>query len=179
LVQNLKTTIEESEAANVVVVLLISGLLFLAFGINRARVTSFKWGDWQAGTEGEAEEAPLQRLSAEPEKAIAVLEAADNDTAPPPGSQPTKAATRCVTLGNKTYPVYPLNAVPIEVLRDLFVNWPESVGKLPPDFSRFQYAARKPGQGNNPWIIKFADCSPIGFSYGRGGVRVKSMDEAA
>jgi hypothetical protein len=88
-------------------------------------------------------------------------------------------ASKSFKLGGVAYPVYKLEAVPVRLLRDLFDRWPDKAGKLPKDFSSFQYALRKSKQGNHPWILQFSERPPLALSYGRGGLRVKLLDEEA
>jgi hypothetical protein len=82
-------------------------------------------------------------------------------------------------LGPLELPVYQPDAIPLSVLADLFEHWPgDTPGERPHYLSSIEFAARKPGKGNNPWIIKVKGVTdPMVVSSGRGNVRVRPLQQ--
>ncbi len=73
-----------------------------------------------------------------------------------------------VKIKGEDHRIYSLDSIPWRVLGDLFTNWPREY-PIPRDLSTFEFAARKDGKGNHPWIIKFRDNPAYIVSYGGHG----------
>ena len=61
--------------------------------------------------------------------------------------------------------VFELKDVPLRVISDALNNWPAN-NPLPNNLAEFEFATRKQGKGNHPWILKFNGCKPVTISYG-------------
>lgn len=90
--------------------------------------------------------------------------------------EPEAAPTGAVVVGNEAEAVYRLDAVPRFVFDDLFANWPDQYPK-PSNFSAFEFALRRKGAGNNPWILKFRDLPALRVSYGGQGKTTPTVSE--
>jgi hypothetical protein len=73
------------------------------------------------------------------------------------------------------YGVYEIAALPEDVIKDLLNNWPSEAGAKPTSYD-FEWALRKRGPGNLPWIIKFRGRRTVRVSYGGQGKRAPTVE---
>jgi hypothetical protein len=183
-----------SDPSSVVTVVLVAGIILIVVGLNGVRFGRVTVGSF--GVEGSDEKQAAQQFSdAIPAEALkeavegtkqVIEEASHTAEVTTPLSVevqesdliPTKDEIETIPLpGVGRLPVYPLVAIPLRVLISLFVEWPFRPEELPKDLSEFEFALRKMGKGNHPWIIKFKNIEqPIVVSLGGGGIRVRPLE---
>jgi len=156
-------TVESPREHNEVLLLLGAASFFLFFwGVNGLRLSRFAVGP----VSGEAKPKELQaaeEYASTDEKPIDIVvgKAEAGEAEAEPGTAPRGT----VLISDEAKAIYPLNAVPTRVILDLLRCWPEELCK-PSDLSTFEFAARKTGRGNHPWIVKFRDTPAVRVSYG-------------
>lgn len=79
--------------------------------------------------------------------------------------EPTEVPSSYLNAADGQYAVYKLTELPIAVITDALTSWPGNAAK-PEDLSGFEFATRKTGKGNHPWMLKFKGARAIVVSYG-------------
>jgi hypothetical protein len=158
----------------VVSVLAVSGFAFLVL------CTIGKLGRVGIGPlEADFREDPKEFVENLPRDTLRRLQGEEEAEPLPPGEigEPVPAGNPVETIRTEegSLSVYPLTSVPPRVLGDLFSKWPEGQ-PLPKDLSTFEFALRKEGKGNHPWVVKFAgDDTLLVVSRGKGGPKVNRV----
>lgn len=141
-----------------------SALILFFWGINGLRILRISVGSVSAEAKSDEVKAALAYANTEQKpKEVSLAEKKQADE-----TEPRTEANSLVRIADEAEAVYPLTAVPMTVLNDLLTHWPRDV-PLPKDLSTFEFASRKTGRGNFPWIIKFKDAPAIRVSYGGYG----------
>lgn len=145
------------------VVLLAAGAIFLViWAANGLKFTTFKAGPF----EGEAQPPEMKAALGwsdtlqEPLDVIPPVHKLVKKDVEPRGKE-----EGFVELYGETEAIYSLEAVPTQVIKDLLDNWPYDQ-QFPIHLAAFEFAARKLGEGNHPWTIKFKNLPAIRVSYG-------------
>lgn len=148
-----------------------AGIVLLFWSLNGLRLTRFGLGTLSVDM------APSEQKAAEEyAKSSQAPQAVTLPKEAPVESEPAAAPTGAVVVGNEAEAVYPLDAVPRFVFEDLFASWPGQYPK-PPNFSAFEFALRRKGSGNHPWIVKFRDLPALRLSYGGQGKTSATVSE--
>ncbi|MBT9610552.1 MAG: hypothetical protein IV110_10965 [Aquabacterium sp.] len=157
-----KVTTTEQARTEVAILLAAVGSVILFLGINGSKLSKLTVGSVTAETrtpEVKAAEATA-RDKTKPQ------EVTPPDADPPEEeTQPTSTPEGKVILDNTALSVFSRDAVPERVLQDALDRWP-TPDKKPTDLSLLEFAARKSGKGNHPWVLKFTGFEPVKVSYG-------------
>ena len=81
-------------------------------------------------------------------------EAAEGTLPPEPGEAP---ATSTVHIGGKDHVVHDLKDVPLRVVADLVGQWENEGRQGRWSLGQLEYALRRLGRGNHPWLLHFRD----------------------
>lgn len=149
------------------------GLLMVYLGINGVRMTRVSIGTVSASSDEPGKRAEEYAKSRQPSTKVEV-DAPDQPAEAE--TEPTRTSDQLVVIDSEEETVYSLNAVPLRVLGDLLANWPTDHAK-PRDFSAFEFATRKTGRGNHPWLFKFRDLPGIRVSYGGQGKTEATVEQ--
>jgi hypothetical protein len=68
-----------------------------------------------------------------------------------------EASLRTVAVSGEPHVVHRLTDVPMRVIGDLVDYWKESGLQGRWTLGRLEYALRRPGRGNHPWLLQFRD----------------------
>lgn len=146
-------------------ILLFGGAaVFLAFvGLNGLRLTAFAFGP-VSGESKSSEVKAAEAYASGDQRVVEVdVPAGDlHEEEPAPAAAPQGS----VIISGEAEAVYPVAAVPTRILNAVLGNWPFGDIARPNDLSTFEFAIRKTGRGNHPWIVKFRDAPAIRVSYG-------------
>lgn len=157
-----KVTITEQPRNEIAMLLFGIGAAMLFLGINGSRLSKLTVGAVTAETrspEVKAADDTAKKNEKPKEVTPPEVEPPEEET------QPTTNPEGKVILENTAMSVFSRDAVPERVLQDALDRWPMSSAK-PKDLSQLEFAARKSGKGNHPWILKFTGFEPIKVSYG-------------
>ena len=158
--KTVSTVASPRDSTELSVLFVAAGLLLFTWALNGLRLTRVSW----AGMEAEAGAPELQAAktnAAEDTPIQEVTVGVDKDTEPEESVVPKGK----VFIHKETELVYSLEALPLFVMEDLFKVWPTDLQK-PESFSEFEFASRRKGKGNMPWLIKFQGLPNIKVSYG-------------
>lgn len=160
--KNIIKIIEKPSDFNYLVIflLLISSIFFLIVSNGyKIKSLSFKDTTITLNDYEEREEEIKQALSS-PNPIIENVP--ENVIDPLPDSVGTK-----IRVGDEDEYIYSAESLPVKIVVYLLSNegkWPEEVGKpklIKDLINKIDYCARKKGQGNHPWKIKFKDLDTI------------------
>ncbi len=114
-----------------------------------------------------------------PDQCEAVSSTAANLTVSGPDDSPSPVAPpRSVIPGaEEDYGFYEVDGVPDSVVLASLRKWPPTMGTKP-SRATFEWALRKRGQGNHPWLLKFRDRDVVRVSYGGQGKRGPTVQRA-
>lgn len=147
------TVIKQSESpaemATPFTVVFVAASGLLLYVINGYRITKLAAGGVEAEAALSAGEKADEYFTTE--SPDAAIETNKVDNASP---EPTEAPSKVLTTNGESFSVFELTDIPFAVIADAISNWPESTPK-PKNLAEFEFATRKQGKGNHPWIIKF------------------------
>ncbi len=156
----IKQSESPAEMATPFTVVFVAASGLLLYVINGYRITKLAAGGVEAEAVPSAGEKAVEYFTTEsPDAAIATNEV-DNDS-----PEPTEAPSKVLTSHGDSFSVFELTDIPFTVIADAIGNWPDSTPQ-PKNLAEFEFATRKQGKGNHPWIIKFNGCQPVKVSYG-------------
>jgi hypothetical protein len=148
-----------TDTTTLAIVLVSSAIGLWGYALNGLRIVRFGVGSLTADASGPASKAGAFFAQENP-KTIPVAPIED------PAPEPTESEEGTIIHNGEKLAVYKLDSLPLKVLIDALTNWPGGAEKRPVDLATFEFAARKPGQGNNPWTIKFRGKDAVSVSYG-------------
>lgn len=139
------------------------GTLLFAFALNGRKLSSLKMGEAEANFSEAAKELAEGVPDGEPSGASTAGDVAPAGTLPASGANTT-------TVHSKEMAIIGAADVPVQVLQD-FLAKVKDLGEqaVPKSLSEIEYAARRTGRGNHPWIFKVKGCELISLSYGGQG----------
>ncbi|MGI5940193.1 MAG: hypothetical protein ACOX8V_05850 [Thermoleophilia bacterium] len=163
--EGLVTKVVEAQGDHLeLVVLLAAGAIFLViWAANGLKFTTLKAGLFEGVAQPPEMKAALgwsNTLQEPLDVSPPIHKLAKTDNVEPRGKE-----EGFVELHGETEAIYSLEAVPTQVIKDLLNNWPYDQ-QFPIHLSAFEFAARKLGEGNHPWTIKFKNLPAIRVSYG-------------
>lgn len=145
------------------ITLVAAGCTLLVFGLNGLPIAGGKWGsfDFKFGRAARAAKRYEKAHAAKP------IESPEIDRPRDDAPEPVGQHVTTIALEDGEHEAYDLFAVPPKVLADAILGWPG--GSPPSSLLTFQFAARKPGQGNNAWKLKFEGNDLVTVTYGGQG----------
>jgi hypothetical protein len=155
-----KTTVSSADTVMPAVVLFVTGIAILLYGVNGLRITRLTAG----GVSAETTSPVVQRAEDYYEKPDGV-ESLPVNAKSSESPEPTQPPAQVLKTANEDLNVYELADVPTTVIKDALDNWP-STETLPSNLGEFEFASRRRGKGNNPWTLKFRGRKPVVVSYG-------------
>lgn len=166
----IKQSESPAELATPFTVVFVAASALLLYVINGYRITKLAAGGVAAEAVPSAGEKADQYFKTEtPDTAIATKQVEDESP------EPTEAPSKVVTANSESLAVFELADIPFSVIADAIRNWPTETPK-PQNLAEFEFATRKQGKGNHPWIIKFNGCKPVKVSYGGRGKTESTVD---
>jgi len=143
---------------------IVTGSVLFLFCMNGTRLSKFTIGSVSA------ESRPAEVIAADQaaRKGTKLKEIAVIDNPSEEDTQPKAPEAGNAILSQTALSIYSRDAVPARVLQDALDAWPDESTR-PTNLSMLEFAARKPGKGNNPWILKFSGSAPVRVSYGGRG----------
>ncbi len=159
-----KNTTSEVARTELAVLCTAIGSILLLIGANGSRFTKLTLGS--ASFEARTPEVKAADKTAREQPNVKDVQPAVEPSAEE--TEPVAPQSGNAILSNTALSVFSRDAVPARVLQDALDLWPDPKTK-PRDLSTLEFAARKPGKGNYPWILKFANSAPIRVSYGGRG----------
>lgn len=166
-----KTSESSADMTTPFTVVFVAASGFLLYVINGYRITKLAAAGVEAvAAPSAAERADKYVTTESPDAAVATNEVQNESP------EPTEAPSKVVTANGDSYSVFELSDIPFTVIADAIGNWPDEAPK-PNNLADFEFAMRKHGKGNHPWIIKFNGSPPVKVSYG-GRAKTSSTVEA-
>lgn len=173
--QVLNAKLEITNVVNPFIAIFVSGCALVLFGVNGLRITRLHGARFGTETPELKEAEKYLKTPELQDQATEVV--GKDDESPPPQDSPSG---QVADTSNDQYYVYSLAEVPAKVLGDAISECPP--GDRPENMGTFEFATRKRGKGNHPWILKFNGKKAIIVTYGGYGkvkptVDSKEMDE--
>lgn len=167
------TTVSRVDHDQLALAALAAGLLLGLVAVNGRKLGKLSVGPLGAEVTAAVAAKTFSKSNKEPQD-VEVESALPTEAQQPPVEPPKTQ----VTIAGDKADVYGLADVPIRVMKDLLEQWPESIPR-PADYSEFEFAARRPGKGNNSWVIKFKDAPAFAVSYGGQGKKQATVAKPA
>ncbi len=158
----IKSTRSVADLATIATACLLGGTALLVYALNGVRLVRVGLGSLVAEGSSAAESA-TKYYAHPPTESVQEV----NAEGEPP--EPTEPPAKQLFADDDEMAVFELQDVPLRVILDALQKWPSSAGRKPETLADFQFAVRKRGKGNHPWILKFRDCTPAKVSYGGRG----------
>jgi hypothetical protein len=172
--ENSKFSFSNPETQTLVLALLICGIVLCPFAINGVRIFRLGFKDYSVDGAPPNPAEVRDVLAKNVDKLKQENQAAD-DQIPEPAAIITPTVN---DASGEPFSVLKTSDLPDVVLKDAFLNWPSS-DSPPKNLSDLDFALRKKGKGNHPWILKFQGKKPVVISYGGQGKTAPSVDWAA
>ncbi len=171
----IKNTITQAEIDIPFVTVFVGGLSLLLFAINGLLISKLSAAGVSAETIAVTQENVEETLSA-----VEKLNSNEQVNLEKENLQLLDIPVNTIAIDKGNYAVYKLDEIPVSVITDaLSATWPQNISK-PDNLSTFEFATRKTGQGNNPWILKFRNKLPVVVQYGgRGNKRRPTIGAGA
>jgi hypothetical protein len=121
-------------------------------------VATFAWSRWTSSLTTDQLGALRTTVSSIEDKVLTSvdLESVDDETRPDTEPAPARHARKTLQLDGVELEDVELVDVPVRILGDLVQRWRADGSRGRWVLGDLQWAARKPGRGNHPWILKFA-----------------------
>ena len=159
-----KQTVYPSESPALLIALIAGGGAALLYSANGYRLIKFSAAGMsgEVATNSAADQAQSFHKTATEASAVEIAEIDEVDP------DATEAPSKFITTADGQLAVYELDDIPFAVISGLMCRWPE-LTPAPSNLSEFEFATKKKGQGNNPWMIKFNGCPLMKVTFGGAG----------
>ena len=153
-------------------VVFLTAIALILYVVNGYRITKLTAGNFSAEALPPAAQNAVKYLKTESLADVSVTNEVKTES-----PEPTEPPSKVVTSDSETHAVFELTDIPFSVIADAISFWPKEILK-PKNLAEFEFATRKQGKGNHPWIIKFNGCKPIKVAYGGRSKSEPSVDAA-
>lgn len=159
-----------TDLSSVLITVLLSGVGLLLFALNGYRFTRLSAAGLSADSDAVAEGARKQLAQTDDQApSIAIDKSSEADP------RPTQAPASTVEANDSEYAIYTLDDVPSKVIQDALSSWPPDQPR-PASLAEFEFAARKKGQGNHAWNLKFRGLPLVEVTYGGYGKQTATVE---
>lgn len=166
----IKRVAADADTTSLSIAVFTAAALLGFYSLNGVRMHEIQWGGGAVSSKPKVTHPPdketAEKLKPEPE-----LDSGIASDVPQPVAEGQQVETR----EGETFTVFGLTDVPAQVISDAIASWPADNSSKPVTLESFEFALRKPGKGNNPWMLQFRAKRPVKVSYGGQGKAVATV----